>query len=57
MRDQVRWQVLACKYKIQVRCTQFESGEEIFPGVCGIGVVDEEGVVVERVHGDEHETE
>ena len=53
----MRWQVLACKYKIQVRCTQFESGEEIFPGVCGIGVVDEEGVVVERVHGDEHETE
>ena len=35
----------------------YQSGKEILHGGCGIGVVDEAEVVVERVHGEEREIE
>jgi hypothetical protein len=40
-----------------VRCTRCKSGKEILHGGCGVGIVDEGGVVAERVHSEEHEIE
>ena len=51
----MRWGVLACKSEIRVWCTRYKAGKEILRGGCGVGVVDEAEVVVERVHGEEHE--
>jgi len=53
----VRQQVLACKSEIQVQCTCYKSGKENIHRGCDVGVVDEAEVVVERVHGEEHEIE
>jgi hypothetical protein len=40
-----------------VRRTRYKSGKEILHGGRGINIVDEGGVVAERVHGEEHEIE
>jgi hypothetical protein len=36
---------------------RYKSGEEILHGGCGVGAVDERGMVVERMCGEEHEIE
>jgi hypothetical protein len=46
---------LTCKSEIRVWCTRYKSGKEILHRGCGVGVVDEGGVVVERVRGEERE--
>lgn len=40
-----------------MRCTRYKSGKEIVHGGRDVGIVDEGGVVSERVHGEEHEIE
>ena len=36
-------------------CTCYKSSKEIVHGGCDVGIVDEGGVVAERVHDEEHE--